>query len=211
MNLTAKKRTAWRGLRACRAADPLRKGVAAVEFALTLTFFWIPLLLGLADGSIFLLVNEKLDRISYSVTDIVTQYSVISLANLADISLAASQMMQPYSFSGGNGILIISSVYQPSGTGVKPIVCWQYSASGLVASGASAGSKIGSPGNSSTCATGGTAVLPSGLTLNAGDNVIISEVYYTFSPLFLDQFLSKTLYRYAVYKPRLSPLTVAPS
>lgn len=177
--------------------------------------------MGMSDGSYFLLVNEKSDRIAYTMTDIVTQYQTITQANLSDISLAASQIMQPLptTTTAANGTTasllttIVSSVYQPS-TG-NPIVCWQYS-NGLVAAGQSTASKIGSPGSSATCTSGGTATLPAGLTLNAGDNVIITEVYYNFTPLFLsasafDVFASTTVYRYAVYKPRLSPLVNAPT
>jgi len=53
--------------------------------------------------------------------------------------------------------------------------------------------------------------LPVGLTLNNQDNVIITEVFFTFAPLFLDQFISRVVYRQAVYKPRLSPLITPPT
>ncbi len=175
-----------------------QRGIAAVEFALTLPI-WIAMLMGVGDGSYYLLVNEKCDRIAYSVTDIVTQYSTITKANLNDILLATSQLMNPFPF-GANGVVVISSIFQPS-TG-SPIVEWQYSGGGTLAS---QSSKIGS--------TNGNAVLPNGLTLNANDNVIISEVYYHFTPLFVSEkiFNSQTIYRVAVYKPRLSPLVTPPT
>lgn len=185
---------------------------------------WITLFMGMTDGCYCLLANERSDRIAYSMTDIVSQYQGITLANLSDISLAASQLMQPLpttSSTTANGVptttnlltTIVTSVYQPS-TG-NPIVCWQYSG-GLVTG--STASKIGAPSssNTGTCSAGGTATLPVGLTLNAGDNVIITEVYYKFIPLFLsaaafDAFTASTVYRFAVYKPRLSPLVNTPS
>jgi len=190
MNHLARK--TWRSLR-----NSARRGIAAVEFALTLPI-WITLLLGAADGTYCLLVNERVDRIAYSVTDIVTQYQTISKANLNDILLAASQLMNPIPF-GANGIVIVSSVFQPS-TGA-PIIEWQYTGGGSL----SKGSQVGS--------SGGSAVLPNGLTLNANDNVIISEVYYKFTPMFLNAslFSSGTVYRVAVYKPRLSPLVTPPT
>jgi Flp pilus assembly protein TadG len=182
----------WRGLR-----DHARKGVAAVEFALTLPI-WATLLLGSADGSYCLLVNEKTDRIAYTVTDIVTQYQSITKAQLNDILLAAGQLMQPFAF-GANGLVIVTSVYQPSSGG--PVVEWQYTGGGTLTQ----GSKIG--------ATNGTAMLPNGLTLNAGDNVIISEVFYKFTPMFVSEklFSASNIYRVAVYKPRLSPLVTPPT
>jgi len=174
-----------------------RRGIAAVEFALTLPI-WVTFLLGAADGSYCLLVNEKADRIAYSVTDIVTQYQSITKAQLNDILLAAGQLMQPFTF-GTKGTVIVTSVYQPS-TG-SPIIEWQYSGGGTLTE----TSKIGT--------TGGAAALPNGLTLNANDNVIISEVYYNFTPMFVSAkiFNAGTVYRVAMYKPRLSPLVTPPT
>jgi Flp pilus assembly protein TadG len=171
--------------------------VAAVEFALTLPI-WVALLLGAGDGCYCLMANEKTDRIAYTVTDIVCQYQTLSKANLNDILTAAAQLMQPLTF-GANGVVIVSSVFQPA-TG-SPIIEWQYSGGGSL----SKSSQIG--------ATNGAAILPNGLTLNANDNVIISEVYYAFTPLFLSAklFNSGTVYRVAVYKPRLSQLVTPPT
>ena len=61
--------------------------------------------------------------------------------------------------------------------------------------------------------TGGVPSLPNGLTLNDNDNVIISEVYYNFTPMFLNFGLlhANTVYRVAMYKPRLSQLIVPPT
>ncbi|MDR3450310.1 MAG: TadE/TadG family type IV pilus assembly protein [Alphaproteobacteria bacterium] len=173
------------------------RGIAAVEFALTLPM-WVLMLLGASDGAYCLLVNERVDRIAYSVTDIVTQYQTVTKANLNDILLAAGQLMSPLPFAN-NGVVIISSVFQPA-TG-NPIVEWQYSGGGSLVS----TSQIGT--------TNGKALLPNGLTLNANDNVIISEVYYKFTPMFLNAgiFTQNTVYRVAVYKPRLSPLVTPPT
>jgi Flp pilus assembly protein TadG len=173
------------------------KGVAAVEFALSLPI-WVTLLLGAGDGSYFLLVNEKTDRIAYSVTDIVTQYQSITKAELNDILLAAGQLMSPFAFSN-NGTVIVTSVFQTAAG--ASVIEWQYSGGGTLV----ATSKIGT--------TGGAATLPNGLTLNANDNVIISEVYYNFTPLFLSAnlFNKGTVYRVAMYKPRLSPLVTPPT
>ena len=190
MNHTVKN--LWRSLR-----DRTRRGIAAVEFALTMPI-WATFLLGTIDGSYCLMVNEKVDRIAYSVTDIVTQYQTVSIANLNDIILAAGQLMQPFNFSN-NGFVIVSSVFQPA-TG-QPIIEWQYKGGGTLTQ----SSRIGN--------TNGAASLPNGLTLNPNDNVIISEVYYNFTPLFLNAnlFHANLVYRVAVYKPRLSPLVTPPT
>jgi hypothetical protein len=173
------------------------RGIAAAEFALTMPI-WITLLLGAADGTYCMLVNEKADRIAYTVTDIVTQYQIVTIANLNDIIQAAGQLMQPFAF-GANGLVIVSSVYKPSGQ--SPIIEWQYSGGGSLTK----SSRIGT--------TGGIPSLPNGLTLNDNDNVIISEVFYNFTPMFVSagMFSSNLVYRTAVYKPRLSPLITPPT
>lgn len=190
MNLTVRKIGS-------KFLDGARRGAAAVEFALTLPI-WITLFLGASDGAYYLIINEKVDRIAYTVADIVTQYQVITKANLNDISLAAGQLMQPISFTNGNGVLIVTSVYQPA-TG-SPVVEWQYT---YPQNQSSQSSKVGT--------SSGTASLPNGLTLNANDNVIVSEVYYQYSPLFVGQSAAGPIYRASVYKPRLSPLTTPPT
>jgi hypothetical protein len=182
---------------ACGVLARGRRGIAAVEFALTLPI-WIVFLLGVSDGTYCLLINEKVDRISYTVTNIVTQYTTITLANLNDITTAAGELMEPFTF-GNSGVVIVSSVYKPSGQ--NPIIEWQYiGGGGLVKT-----SQIGT--------TGSAPALPNGLTLNDNDNVIISEVYYNFVPLFVgaDMFTSNTVYRVAIYKPRLSQLINPPT
>lgn len=193
----------WRGQTHSRS----RRGVAAMELALTLPI-WATLLLGLGDGTYCMLVNERADRIAYSITDIVTQYQVVTLANLNDIVQAATQIMEPFNFAN-RGLVIITSVWKPPGQ--TPIICWQYSGGGNLSW---VTSQIGPPNTSSTnCTSGPPANLPNGLTLNDNDNVIISEVYYNFQPLFYTAYIfsMQMVYRTAVYKPRLSLLIDAPT
>jgi Flp pilus assembly protein TadG len=177
--------------------DRARRGIAAVEFALTLPVMMV-LLLGAADGTYYLLICERADRIAYTVTDIVTQNETVTIANLKDILMGAEQLMEPFNF-GTQGVVVISSVYQP--TSGSSVIKWQYTGGGTL----SKTSKVGS--------SGGTATLPNGLALNANDNVIVTEVYYSFTPLFApsELFPAKVIYRAAVYKPRLSALTTPPT
>ena len=196
MNLI-KTRNALRRLSAQSKNRWQERGIAAAEFALTLPI-WITMMLGAADGTYFLIVNEKTDRIAYTVTDVVTQYQSVSIANLNDIVKAAAQLMDPFPFNT-NGIVIVSSVYKPAGQ--NPVIKWQYAGGGTLVK----SSRIGT--------TGGAPTLPNGLTLNDNDNVIISEVYYNFAPMFVNEhlFTTETLYRIGIYKPRLSPLITTPT
>jgi len=215
MNRTAKY--LFGSVHSCGLPAFARRGAAALEFALTLSLFWVPLLLGIADGSYYLLITERVDRIAYTVTDIVTQYQTITKSDLNDIMLAAGQLMEPVSFNPSNlgvtdesgnttsatGYIIVTSVYQDPSDGT--IVKWQYT---YPPSGAGVSMPPSAVGSSTS---GSKATLPEGLTLNSQDNIIITEVFYSFSPLFLDQFLSRVVYRQAVYKPRLCPLVTPPT
>jgi hypothetical protein len=106
-------------------------------------------------------------------------------------------------YPAATGYIIVTSVYQDPVHG--PLVKWQYTHPPAGNGVTMPASRIGSS------AVDSPAVLPSGLTLNSQDNIIISEVYFTFSPLFMDDFISKVIYRQAVYKPRLSPLITPPT
>ena len=197
------------GTRACfRKPLPMwaERGVAALEFALTLPI-WITMLLGVSDGTYSLLVHEKADRIAYTVTDIVTQYQTITKTQLADVVQAAQQLMNPFNFST-NGVVIITSVYK-SASVAYPTICWQYTGGGSI----SRSSKVGASNGATSCTSGAQAVLPNGLTINDNENVVISEVYYQFVPMFLSAglFTNSDIYRVAVYKPRLSPLITPPT
>jgi hypothetical protein len=174
-----------------------RRGVTAIEFALTLPI-WIALLVGSMDAAYMMLLSQRVDRIAYSVTDIVTQSDTVTQADLDTIMLAAGELMKPFTF-GDDGIVIVTSLYKPAGLPVR--ICWQHTGGGTLAR----GSKIGTVGVPPS--------MPAGLTLNNNENVIVSEVYYAFKPMFINAgFLSASdFYRVAIYKPRLSSLITPPT
>ncbi|MDD5585803.1 MAG: pilus assembly protein [Alphaproteobacteria bacterium] len=171
--------------------------MAAIEFALTLPV-WIALLIGTLDGAYMMLLSQRVDRITYSVTDLVTQLEVPSLTDLHTIMLAAGELMNPFPF-GANGVVIVTSLTKPAGLPVK--IDWQQIDGGSLAR----GSKIGTPGFPPS--------MPNGLTLNDKENVIITEVYYAFKPLFINAGIlsAHDMYSVAVYKPRLSTLSTPPT
>lgn len=178
-----------------------QRAIAAMEFALTLPI-WVTMLLGCTDGAMLMLLSQRVDRIAYTVCDIVTQSQTVSKTDLSNILLAGGELMQPYSF-GDQGRVIVSSLYKPAGAAAK--INWQYSGGGTM----SRSSKIGQCNTSNVCTT---PVMPGTLTLNDNENVIVVEVFYAFKPMFLSAGLltSGDIYRTAVYKPRLSPLITAP-
>lgn len=168
---------------------------------------WMILFLGIVDGCYYLLVNERVDRVSYTITDIVTQYKVITLNDLKDITTSAGELMKPMPFDSA-GYIIVSSVLQTTN---GPILKWQYFAGSVQCV-----SRVGT-------VVEGHATLPNGMTsLNLNDNVIITEVCYNFTPIFLVDATCNTMTpsaglcfptpirRAAIYKPRLCPLTNKP-
>lgn len=181
--------------RFCR--NRARKGAVAIEFALSLPIL-ILLLLGGSDAAYMMIVAQRVDRIAFSVTDIVTQSEMLTNADVNKILGASSELMAPFPF-GTKGIVILSSIYKPQGQ--TATIKWQRSGGGSLAR----TSKIG--------IQGAIPALPNGLTLLDNDNVIIAEVYYDFSPMFMNAgILSRgDIYRVAVYKPRLSPLITPPN
>src|SRR5579872_3759807 len=144
------------------------EGIAYFEFALMLPLL-ISLFMGAIEVTRYILITQKVQKVSMTVADVVAQAQTISNADMTTIVLAASQIMQPYSF-GANGYVIITSVTQNGAQtpANPPVVSWQYNGGGTMTP--APNSRIGVPG--------GTAVLPNNLPLNAGDNIIVTEVFY---------------------------------
>jgi hypothetical protein len=192
-----------------------RRGIAAVEFALTLPI-WVTMLLASTDGCYYMMTNERTERIATTIANVVAQSTTVTNASLADVVVAGQQLMNPLPSFQNNGVVIITSVYEAPGQ--NPTICWQYTGGG----GLSMSSKVGTPNGAANCAAGSPASLPNGLTMSSGDNVIITEVYYTFNPLFLNDamlpslaltqvFPSQQLYQVAMFMPRLGSLLTPPT
>ncbi len=169
-----------------------RQGIAAVEFALAL-----PLLIVIAFGSIevtrYVLIIQKLERVSLTLSDLIAQSEKITAAGLNQIVPAAGQILLPYNFTT-NGYVIISSVTKTGES--PPVVNWQYKSTGAAQT-----SHIGT--------SGGNATIPSNFTPLDGDTVIITEVFYNYNPILSGTIYSNSqMYRYSIYKPRLGDLTV---
>lgn len=174
-----------------------RNGVAATEFAIALPFLLV-LMLGGLELSRYVILHQKLEKVAYTVSDVVSQSDTLTMAQINQALTAAATIMDPYEFSP-RGVVFISSVYQ-SGTDA-PTVRWQRNGGGVLA----VTSQIGE--------SGGVATLPNGLTLNDKDNVIISEVFFRYEPFFtgglFDDFVE--LYKVTIFKPRLGALTTPPA
>ena len=167
------------------------KGVAAIEFALALPLL-ILLVFGGVEATRYVLIAQKLDRISGTLSDVVSQNETISTTQLNQIIVASGQLMLPYNFTR-DGYAIISSVTK-TGTNA-PVINWQYKSTGTAQT-----SHIG--------ISGGTAIMPSNFTMVDKDTVIITEVFYNYTPILAGVIYSNSqLYSSSIYKPRLGSLT----
>jgi TadE-like protein len=164
-------------------------GVAASEFALLLPIL-IALLTGCFEVSRFILLRQKLDRASSSVSDLVSQSTGgVTPGALADIFTAADDQTQPFDLRN-NGRVIVSSVFR-STTADPPFVEWQCWGGGSYV----AASKVGT-------SKGGDATMPS-IDMGAGWNVIVAEVYYDYEPfLFRGIFEPQVFYHRSITRPR---------
>ena len=188
-------------LRRFRRADD---GVAYLEFAVCLPFLML-LLMGSIEIGRYIIIAQKVEKTTITISDVVSQGQTVSTADLNNLIYASSQVMLPYSM-GVNGYVIISSVTQ-NGTysaSNPALVSWQYNSSGTNGSWIQT-SHVG--------AVGYSAALPSGMTLNAGDNVIVTEMFYNYLPLITTNGVisGTTIYKTAVFKPRLGALSTLSS
>lgn len=173
------------------------RGIAMVEFAICAPVLML-LLLGSLEGSRYLIINQKQEKIAFTVADVVAQSTDLTTAGIDQLLAATQDMMDPFTF-GANGIILITSVTK--NVGQNPVVNWRYSGGGTLTGTTSAIGNIGA-----------TAVLPAGFTLNDRDNIIIAEVFYRFTPIYSSRLFGETtLYKRAIYKPRLGELTSPPA
>jgi len=172
-----------------------QRGMAAVEFAL-ITPILVLLALGCFEVPSYVLVFQKMSRASAGVADLVAQADdPITKDQLVDIFSGAKSMMQPYDVVN-DGEVIVTSINNPSGTGVK--ITWQRK-NGLVAT----ASKLGSSGT--------PANLPAGLTPAADEEVLVAEVYYNYKPMFGNIiYKGSQLYRVSYTRPRNHNLETVP-
>lgn len=190
----------------CKTALALARceqGVAYIEFA-----FCLPVLLIMFLGSIevtrYLLIVQKLEKTVSMLTDVTTQVNPntgpITATQMSQMFGTAQDMMNPYTF-GSSGFVVLTDVTQAGSN--NPIVNWQYCGGGTL----SAHSAV-SGSNSGSQAIGQPATLPSGFSMIAGEEVVIGEIFYAFTPVTTQNAVkAQTLYRTAVFMPRLGALT----
>ena len=171
------------------------RGVAAIELAVVLPML-MTLFLGVVEISNFVLINERTEKMTHTIADVVAQGETITIAEMDNILAATSEIMKPFPFNE-RGHVIITAVHREVHD--TPKVAWQYEGGGTLQN-----------THSNFGGTGFASPLPEGFILNEKETVIIAEVYYAHENLVTNMFNGSNpqLYKYAFYKPRLGALDV---
>lgn len=162
------------------------RGGIMLEFA-----FAMPVIIGLVLGGVefarFALVNQKMERVTTFVGDFVARAEALDEADFDDYFAAAEQLSVPFDvFDGGN--IVVTSV---TGESTGPEVLWQQVGAGSVLQ----ASHVGAPGDA--------AVLPDGFTVDEGEGLVVTEVWFDFEPILLPLLIpDRRLYFQAIYRPR---------
>lgn len=176
-------------------------GLAYLEFALSISLM-LMMFMGSVEISRNLLITQKLEKVAATVADVTTQTDPndgpITTSQMADLMSAVADMMSPYT-TGDTDPKIKVIVTNITKTGSNsPVINWQYCGGGTLSVNSRLGTTVGS-----------TATLPTGFTMSAGEEVVIGEVFYNFTPIISNNRIlgSFQIYRYSIYSPRLGALT----
>jgi Flp pilus assembly protein TadG len=172
------------------------KGAIAIEFGLVISSL-IVILTGCFEASRYILLNQKLDRTSSSVADLIAQASGVTTGVLSDTYAAADQQTLPFDLAG-HGHVIISSVYKPDTNPAK--VTWQCNGGGAYTA-----------GTSSIGTKGADATMPTLLPVDVGENIVVAEVLYDYKPFLFQGIFQPTVFRHTSFtRPRGSLLVTDP-
>ncbi|HYN38212.1 MAG TPA: TadE/TadG family type IV pilus assembly protein [Rhodospirillales bacterium] len=172
-----------------------RRGAVHIEMALALPVM-ITLLVAAVETVNYVLVHQKLERTSATLSDLVSQSPRMTEGLMTSLFAAVEPVMQPYELIAG-GNVVVSSI--SANGAAAPRINWQRS--------------IGNgPNNSEFGAQGAAATLPAGFIVRDGDNVIACEAWFPYQPLLLPSLIpAGTLYRSSLFRPRFGKLdTIAP-
>lgn len=166
-------------------------GSILAESAMTLSILALISLAGVEIGR-YMLLHQKIERVASSVGDLIAQAPTLSMTDAANVFAAIDEVARPFEM-GPKGLVIISSVSLDAGG--DPALNWQCSSGGL-------------SGTSNVGQSGGAASLPSGLSVDAGDTLIVAEVRYQYTPFLYSALIGASqLYHTAFFRPRQGTLT----
>jgi Flp pilus assembly protein TadG len=175
------------------------RAVASLEFALLLPLI-ISLFYGTIEAARLMLVHQKLTKTTFTIADILTQGTTVCDENLTQFYVAATEVLKP--FSATDATFGYTATSAASGTGLTlpdppctagtDCITWQ---------------RTKGYGSSLMGAVGSRPNLAAN-TISAGQNVIIIETFYVYTPMLdaaatiVPMFAARTIYNVAVFKPR---------
>jgi Flp pilus assembly protein TadG len=175
------------------------QGLAFIEFALCLSLL-LMMFLGSVEVTRYVLIVQKLEKSVETVANVTTQAnpntSPLTTGQMAQLMSAVQDMMNPYTF-GANGLVIVTDITK-TGTN-NPVVNWQYCGGGTLTAVSHIGTTVGA-----------TATLPSGFSMIAGEEAVIAEIFYNYTPIVATKWTimgASTIYRTSTFMPRLGVLT----
>ncbi len=182
-------------LRLRRLRDDTR-GVAAMEMALVAPLLFL-LLAGTVELSLYVSAVHRTTQLSSTVMNAIAVKENAQAVHIQAV-MDASATITGFDAFAQQGVVVISSVRLAS-DGTSPRVVWQCRGGGSLG----ARSEVGSQG--------GPAALPGAFALDAEDNVIVTEVFFQYRPLFAEDVLKNTrLRKTSLIRPRLGALTSDP-
>jgi Flp pilus assembly protein TadG len=167
-----------------------RRGSIVAEAAVAIAVLVSMSLSGL-EFARYTLLNQKMERVSAEIADLVSRDEAITDTDIANIFAAVDEIASPFDVQA-NGKVIVSAV---GITNNGPLTMyWQRSSGSYTAT-----SHIGTPGNGVT--------LPAGFTVASGTTAIIAEVTYHYTPWVLPGLIGNPeVYDIAFYRPRFGTL-----
>jgi hypothetical protein len=139
-----------------------------------------------------LVVNQKVERTSASLADLVAQSAVVTEAGMSNLFEAAKFVMDPFDVAA-QGKLIVTSI---AAAGGPARIRWQRSYGA-------------GEGDSAFGTEGSIASLPDGLIVRDGENIVLCEAFFRYEPMvFQDIVKTTTVGRFAVFRPRYGALDV---
>lgn len=198
------------------------RAVAAVEFALILPLMLL-LYIGVVDVTRFVIASRKLNLLSRTVSDLVSQQptasGTISIAGLSNIFAASSAVMAPYSSNAVT--LTVSAVdikAKSNNTCCDALVRWSFTQSGTLRACTTPLTQVPN-GTSPTPANFPASLVTAnqaqayGYTSGAVSYVIVADASYTYYPVFAQTlaWLSGSLKKTTFMVPRASsgPVRIA--
>jgi hypothetical protein len=166
-----------------------RRGNFTIELAVAMPVLLVLLLTGI-EFTRFVLVNQKVERTSASMADLVSQSTVMTEGGIDNLFAAAKYVMDPFDLAE-EGRLIVTSV---AALGGPPRIRWQRS--------------YGARSDASAFGReGAIASLPAGMIVRDGENVILCEAFFRYRPMIFQGIIDEnTIRRFAAYRPRFGSL-----